>query len=233
MNRQSEIQKVDIGVAPATLSNTNTTGRYFDMSKYGRALFILQTGALASMKVASIYLLEATDASGSDSQTISGSTATITANTNVTVATIDVSSAAATDVVTVNGLAYTMAAATTAASRTWSSIAALASDINDATYGVSGVTATAATTVITLTATDPGETLITLSATNGSGTITVATTQAQAYVDLDASMMDLADGFTHVAPYVESTGAGTVSVAVLRGQPRVTPTQKVADYEIV
>jgi hypothetical protein len=126
MNRQSEVNKLDVGLVGQSISNGNATGRYVDMSKYGRALFHLVGGAMASGTATTITLLEATDASGTGSQTISGSTATITANTNVTKATVTVTSAAATDVITINGLAFTMAAGTTAASLTWSTAAATA-----------------------------------------------------------------------------------------------------------
>lgn len=230
MNRQSEDQKIDIAVVSGALNNTNTTGRYYDMSKYGRALFALNIGAMASAKTANLVVYEATAAAGTSAAQIGS--ATITANTNVTVATVDLSAAAATDVVTINGLDYTFAAASTAASRTFSTPATLAAAVNHATAGVPGITATAATTVVTITATDPGEKLITLTSTAGSGTITVATTQAQAYVDVDAGSMNLADGFTHLGAYVATTANSTVSVALLRGQPRVSPTQMVADYEV-
>jgi hypothetical protein len=230
MNRISEAHKIDIGVVSGALNNTNTTGRFYDMSKDGRALFVLTMGAMAASTTATLTVYEAQDASATGFQTLAAATAT--ANTNVTVATVDLSSAAATDVVTINGLAYTFAAASTAASRTFSTTATLAAAVNHATAGVPGVTATAATSVVTLTATDPGETVITAAATNGSGTITVATTQAILYVEVDAGSMDLADGYTHLGANVATTANSTVNCTLIRGQARVSPTQKVADYGV-
>jgi hypothetical protein len=225
MNGINEALKIDIGVVSQTITNSNDTGRYYDMSKYRRALAILNVGAMAASKAAKIEFYQATDASGTGAKLMTSTAAEITANADVAVATVDLTSAAATDVVTINGVDYTMAAGTTAASYTFSSAAGLAADVNNATYGVAGITASATTSVVTLIATDPGEKLLTVSATNGSGTVTVATTQAVAFSEVDVSSMDLANGFTHLAVKATSTATGGVSVVLVRGDARISPTQ--------
>jgi hypothetical protein len=225
MNGINEALKIDIGVVSQTISNSNDTGRYYDMSKYRRALAILNVGAMAASKAAKIEFYQATDASGTGAKLMTSTAAEITANADVAVATVDLTSAAATDVVTINGVTFTMAAATSAADRKFADAAGLETCINHATYGVDGVTASDAGTVVTVTATDPGEKLLTVSATNGSGTVTVATTQAVAFSEVDVSSMDLANGFTHLAVKATSTATGGVSVVLVRGDARISPTQ--------
>ncbi len=66
-----------------------------------------------------------------------------------------------------------------------------------------GVTATSALGVVTLKATNPGEKLITIA--DPAATITPATTQAQAYVEIDAGSLDIANGFQFVAAKVTTT----------------------------
>jgi hypothetical protein len=225
MNGINEALKIDIGVVSQTITNSNDTGRYYDMSKYRRALAILNVGAMAASKAAKIEFYQATDASGTGAKLMTSTAAEITANADVAVATVDLTSAAATDVVTINGVTFTMAAATSAADRKFADAAGLETCINHATYGVDGVTASDAGTVVTVTATDPGEKLLTVSATNGSGTVTVATTQAVAFSEVDVSSMDLANGFTHLAVKATSTATGGVSVVLVRGDARISPTQ--------
>jgi hypothetical protein len=86
----------------------------------------------------------------------------------------------------------------------------------------------ASTGTITLTSTEPGETLITLAASNA--TFTLATVEAQAYVEIDS--MDLTAGFDHVAPKVTTTSNSIVSVLVLR-EPRNSAAQKVGASAVV
>lgn len=225
--------KIDIGLVPQTVSNTNVTGRYYKMSDARRALAVMNVGALAATKTAKIEFLQATDLAGTSAKAITGAEATVTANTKVAACTLTLASVANGDAITINGVTFTAHTDTTTASKREYSIAgtdtqdaaALAGLINDATYGVPGVTATPANAVITLTVTDPGETTITV--TDAAATITVATTQALAYVELDVSKLDLTNGFEFVAPKVTSTGAGIVGVVLERGECRYTPVQAV------
>lgn len=222
----SDRNKVDIGLVPQTISNTNVTGRYHDMATYRHNLFILTVGVLAATKTAVLQLLEATAVDGTGAQAITPAVATITANTDVAKATVALASAAATDTVTINGLVFTMAASTTAADREFANAAGLVTCVNDASKGVPGVSASAQSTTVTLIAEDPGATLITVEGGNVAGTVVVATVEAIAFVELNSDM--LSEGFTHVAAKVTSTGAGIAGVTLVRGLSRFGVTQKVA-----
>lgn len=235
----SKRHKIDIGLVSQALNNTNATGRYYHHTMWRRALAQLIGAAMAATKTTKIELLQATDASGTGAKAIAGAEATITANTSVTAATLTLATVLATHAVTINGVTFTgHADTTTAATREFAingddtaDAAALAGLINDATYGVTGVTATAALGVITLTATDPGETAITIA--NAAATITAATTQAIAYVELDVAQLDVDAGFDYVAVKVTTTANTVVSVGLLRGEGRYGPEQVVGASALV
>jgi hypothetical protein len=232
--------KVDIGLVGQVINNTNVTGKYFCMNNYRKALAILSIGAMAVDKTAKVEFLQATDAAGTSAKAVTGAEATLTANTGVTVATLTLATVLNTQAVTINGLVFTAHTdTTTAASRQFkidgddtADAAALAGLINHATYGVPGVTATSALGVVTLTATDPGEALITIA--DPAATITPATLQAQAYAEIDVSQLDIAGGFNYVAPKVTTTStAGVCAVTLLRGDGRFEPTQKFAAGKVL
>lgn len=233
MRQLNEGLKVDVAMQIA-LNNTNATSRFFNLAEYGRALFVLTCGALAATKTCALQLVEATDGGGTGAQDITGKLATITANAKVSKATIALATVLNGEAVTINGLTFTgHTDTTTPADREFAisgdntaDAEALAGLINNATYGVPGVTAAAAAGTITLTVTDPGSTYLTIASEDA--TFTIATVEAVAFVEVDASELDLADGFSHVAAKVTSTGNGTVGVTVLRGDARFTPTQYVA-----
>ena len=231
MNRLFEEVKIDIGLVSQALNNTNATGKYHDMSEYRSALGVLNGGAMAATKTSKIELYEAKDVDGTDAQLIAGAAATITANALVTEATVDLTSVANTDVVTINGVSFTKAASTVEASRTFADAAGLVSCVNDATYGVPGVKASANVAVVTLQAVEPGTALITVSKTENAGTIALATTKAQAYVEIEAP--DLSDGYSHVACKVTTTANSVVSAVLLRGKARGEIEQKVGSSAVL
>lgn len=235
MNLLSENMKVDQGLIPMALNNTNTTGRYFKMKGFPRALFILNIGAMAATKTAQLQIMEATDEAGTGGQAIAAAVATVTANTKVKKGTIALASVLNTQTVTitVDGESYTFTAhtdTTTAASRQFkidgddtADAAALAGLINDATYGVPGVTAAADTGTITLTVDEEGDATLTLAASHS--TFTLATVEALAYVEVEN--YTLSAGFTHLAAKVTTTANTVVSVALLRDARELPVTQYV------
>jgi len=236
--------KKDVALVPQTINNTNVTGKYFDMSGHRKALFTALIGAIAATKTVKLEVLQATDATGTGAKGIPSdagqtATATVTANTKVTEMTITLASVSAADTVKINGLTFTAHANTTTASKREFKIdgddtadaAALATLINDDTYGVPGVTATASAAVITLKSTVPGETVITVS--DQSATITPATTQAMAFVEVDVSSLDIANGYQYLAAKVTSTANGIVGVDLNRGDGRFETDQKVGAYASV
>lgn len=236
--------KFDLGLAPQVINNSNATGRYYSVAMVRRLLAILSVGAMAATKTVKIELLQAKDGSGTDAKGIpttaaQAATAQITANTNVTEATLTLATVTNGQIVKINGLTFTAHTDTTAvASRQFAisgddtaDAAELVKCINDGTYGVPGIVATSAAGVVTLKSKSPGEKLITI--TDAAGTITPATTQAQAFVELDVGNLDNANGFEYVAVKVTSTANGSVNALLVGGDGRFEPDQAVAASAIV
>jgi hypothetical protein len=136
-------------------------------------------------------------------------------------------------VVTVNDIDFTKAAATDPTAREFADAAGLVTCINHDTYGVPGVKASAAGAVVTVWSEEPGEVVITLEKTEVAGTITLATTKAQAFVEIDTRQLDKANGFTYVAVKVTTTANSNVAAVLLRGNARYTPEQKVGASAVV
>ncbi len=229
MNRMYEDFKIDTGLASQALNNTNATGRYFPRAGFHKVIAILQGGAMAATKTTKVEFLQAQDASGTGAKGIpsdvaQAAVAEITANTNVTEATIDTTNGANTNTVTINDVVFTQAAATDATKREFQNAAGLVTCINDPTYGVSGASASADGAVVTVQAKPAGGAVFTIT---GHANFTIATTQAQAYVEVENFSLDHANGFTHLAVKVTTTANTVVSAAVLRGYSRDHVTQKV------
>ena len=234
MNKLFEEIKIDIGLKPTSLATTNATGEYFSLADYRKAIAILQVAAMAATKTAVLEVFQATNAAAGSAALLAGATATITANTLVSSATLTLATTLNTHTVIINGLTFLAHTDTTVLASRQFSISGddtadadeLASCINDPDFGVPGVTAVNVTGTITLTSTIPGATLIT--AAQGVGaTITVATLNAQAYVEIDA--LSLSAGFTHVACKVTTDDTILVGATLLRGGQKTGITQKVGD----
>lgn len=222
--------KVDIGLVPQTLSNNNppSTGKYFPMHMFNKALFWLLGGDMAATKTTSIKILQAKDANGTDAKEIKNANATITANTAVTAAKLTLSSVQANDTVTINGVVFTAAAAANAAKQIFAvgtndaaCAASLAEVINAAGLGIKATSSSGDVTVV-------AEDDATITITDASTTIAVATTEAEAFVEVDVGSLDLANGFEYVAAEVSTTANTVVSVTLIRGDARFEPGQDVA-----
>lgn len=242
MKPLSKRDKVDVGLVPQTLNNTNATGKYYRMNMDRKAMAVITVGAMAAGKTAVIELLQATNVAGSNAKGLPSTAgqaakATIEANKGVIIATLTIATAVASNAITINGQTYTaIANGATASGRQWpigaggtadaDSAASLAAIINDVLFGVAGVTASAAGGVITLTATEPGTATITIA--DAAATITPATVQALAYVEVDAAQLDTKNGFEYIAAKVTTTANTVASVVLIRGDSRFEPTQQVA-----
>jgi hypothetical protein len=231
----SETQKIDIALTAASLNGAGT-GAYFAMDKYRKALFVVEVGAMAAAVTSVAQVMQATDAAAGGAKVITNNAATITANTNVAAALLTSAVVhVAGDTYTVNGLTYTAAAADGGStSRTYAigadataSTASLAAKINSAVVGVPGVLAAANVGALTLTADEPGDIAITLSASAGAVGVP-STLRAIAFVECDASFLDSANGFDHVAIRVTNSAATLTGAVLLRGDGRYSPTQYVA-----
>ena len=231
MNRRYEDSKIDIGLVSKALNNTNITGKYHPLGEFRSALAILSGGPMAKTKTTKIELMEAKNAAAGSAQSLSGAEATITANALVTELTITLASVANGETIDINGLTFTAHTdTTTVADREFkidgndtADAVALCVCINDPTYGVPGVTASNAAGVVTLVSTVPGATLIT--AVSGDATFTVATTKAQAYVDIEGLV--LSAGFSHVAVKVTTTANSHIAAVLIRYHSRKAIAQKV------
>jgi len=233
MNKLYEALKVDIGLPPTSLASTNATGCYFSLAEYRKALAVLNAAAMAATKTCKLEIYEAEDAAGTGAQLLTSASVTITANTDVTSLTLALASVLAADTVTINGITFTAHGTTTTLANREFSISGndtadgteLAACINDATYGVPGVTATNNAGTLTLVSTVPGATTITAS-TSGA-TVTIATVRAQAYIEVDS--LSLSDGFTHIACKVTTDATIVAGAVLLRGASRKGIDQAVAD----
>jgi len=237
MQRFSELSRMILGLTPQALDNDNVTGPWIPFKHGGYLRAWLIGGAMAAAKTTKIELLQATDAAGSDVKAVKDQgdvamAATITANTLVTEATVDLTAAAATDKVTVNGIVFTMAGATDASKREFADAAGLVTCVNHATYGVPGVSGSANGAVVTLVSDPIGETAITVVGTNVAGTVTVATVSAQAFVEIPAGLLDIHNGFYWVAAKVTSTATTVVGVVLDFYPSRWTPVQAVGAEDV-
>lgn len=236
MNRQSEAVKYDLAVRPASLATTSATSLYFDMRHHRRAVALFTAGQAAAAATIACQLREAQDAAGTGAQDLSGALATITANTSATKVTLTLATVLAADAVTINGITFTAHATTTTASSRQFSISGadgadateLASVINNATYGVPGVTASVNSATITLISTIPGDTLISI--TNAASTITAATMEAVGYVEIEKG--SLSDGYTHVAVKLTTSGTVIAGATLLRSEPLFPVDQAVAASKV-
>lgn len=232
-NKMFEGMKIDIALLPTAALNGNATGVYYDMADFRKGIAILQVGAIAASFTSKIEVFQAKNSAALDAKLLTGATATITANTNVTSLTLALATVLNTHTIVINGLTFTAHTDTTAVALRQFAING-AGDTDDAdqlviclmdpVYGVPGVTATNNAGVVTLISTIPGGTVIT--AAQGVGaTITVGTVKGQAFVEFDA--LTLESGFTHVATKVTTTSAQAVSAILLRGGQRKEIAQKV------
>jgi len=237
MNKLSDVLKVDVGLASMSRTSGSSTGAYYRMDTFRKALFIVNVAAMALTNTVIAQVYQATDAAAGSANVITKATATIAANTKVKAATITLATFTAANVVVINGLTFTAhATVTTLANREFSisgddtaDAVELCKCINDATYGVPGVLASSALGVVTLTAIEPGDNYLTVV---GVTTIGVAATlRADAFIEVNASDLDLANGFDHVAIMLTTNATLLVGSDLVRGGARDTPTQYVAASE--
>jgi len=237
MNKLSDNLKIDVAVPSMSRTSGNTTGAYYRMDNFRKSLFVFDVGAMALTNTVIGQVYQATDAAAGSEKVITKATATIAANTKVKAAKITLATFTNASVVVINGITFTgHTNTTTLASREFSvsgddtaDAVELCKCINDATYGVSGVLASSALGVVTLTATEPGDNYLTVV---GVTTIGVAATlRADAFIEIDASDLDTANGFDHVALNIATNATLLVGGTLLRGDERYSPTQYVAASE--
>lgn len=223
MKQLAKRNKVDIALVSQDINNTNVTGRWYKMDQGRKALVIATISSMAAGTTATLDILQAQDGAGTGSKAISGATATVTANTNVTEMTVTYGTPTAGDTITVNGVILTCAASTDTTAKTFADAAGLTSCIN---INCAGLTATNSSGTITIKVTDAGSAVITASKTGTA--LTLATTQVILYVEVDVSSLDVANNFYYVAAKFTTTANTDLSVVIERGDARWEPVQYVA-----
>lgn len=232
MSRLIDEKKIDVGFKPTSLASTNETGPYFPVDKYRKICFAIYAAAMVTGSSIAAQIMQATDSAGTSAKVVTNALATITADTKVKAATITLATCTAGSEIVINGLTFTAHASTTTVADREFSISGdntadageLVTCINDATYGVPGVTASNDAGVVTLVCDEPGEGYITVV---GVATIAVAATlYADSAVEIDASELDSNNDFDHVALKL-TTASGTIIVGAMlfRGGCRYSPTQ--------
>jgi hypothetical protein len=227
----NERLKVDVGIPAQAINSTNVTGAYFSLRDYSRIMFVLICGAIAAAKTAVLEALQydGSAAKGIPSDAAQAAKGTATANAKATSVTITLDEAIATDAVTVNGKTFEFVASNPTGDQVLlgADDTASAKNLADAiTEKCPGLKATSALGVVTVVSDDPGS--VTIDAASADTTVTIATVSAIAYVEVDASSLDLANGFLTVAPKVTTNDNITCAVFVIRADPRMTPEQAVA-----
>ena len=231
--------KIDTALVPTAAANGAFTGPYYSMRGWRKALFVANFGLRAAAATTILQAVQATSVAGAGSKPIVGLTCTATANSGAESVTLTLNAVQVADAIVINGLTYTAAAAPVLASRVFdqsgddtADAVSLAAAINHATAGVPGITATPNAAVVTLTVTNPGETVITIGAV--AATITPATIRGTAYVEVDASMLDIAGGFDCIALTLTNSAATPTSAVLIRGRGRYSARQFVAaaDYAV-
>ncbi len=249
----SERLKFDVGLIGQTINNSNATGPYYDMRGWTKAALVCLDGASIVNKVTKVEFLQATDDAGtgakvvkqSNSSTGTESSASNTAAaaklSNVTKATITLSSAANGETLTItdtDGTDYVFTAhtdTTTKANREFKidgtdaqDATALYGCLTDATYGVPGLSFADSTSgVITVTVADDGEGTFSVE-TDAVTHMVPAIVEQLLYSEIDVGDLDLSGGFYYVACKVTKAGNGIVGATLIRQTGDFPPEQAAA-----
>lgn len=250
--------KADVGLIGQTINNSNATGPYYDMRGWRKAAAVCIDGANVVNKVTKLEFLQATAAAGTGAKAVkqansstgtessASNTAAATKLSNVTKATVTLTSAANGEKLTItdtDGTDYVYTAhtdTTTAASRQFKIDGTDAQDatalyglLTHATYGVPGLSFADSTSgAITITVKDAGE-----------GTFSVATSAVTHLIpaiveqvlvsEVDVGDMDLAGGFYWLAVKVTKAGNGVVGATLLREKGDYPPEIAAAESTVL
>lgn len=103
----------------------------------------------------------------------------------------------------------------------------IAAILNNATYGVPGLYASASSTNVTCRAVEPGENMFSVTSSSTTN-ISMATTKAIGIAEINASSLTLSSSFTHVAINVNNQiSAWTSAVIIRKGRRSHMPVQMV------
>jgi len=216
MHDIAESTKVDCAVYPQ-VGATSLTGEWFRMTTFAKALFVAQVWGQHDGDDVTLAVYEATDATGSGESQL-GATITMAQGVNITMCTATMASVSVDDTIIITpstftgqgaltagtALTFTAKAAESLANRQFNQAStdtacatSLAACINDATYGIPGVLATANAAVVTLTMDEPGDGTFTIVESHTTR-IAVEDYIQQAHFEVAVQDMDRDNNFTHV-----------------------------------
>ena len=257
MRRLSQDIKVDVAISPVQATSSVTSPYFkldnYDRALFVWNITPVGASAVVTTSIATIY--QAKDASAATSAAaLSSSTAIISLGTKATEFTITPATLSAADTFSVTGydingdavtaLTFTAAdggtAGATASDREFSindtaagtgivsnACTQIAAILNNATYGVPGLYASASSTNVTCRAIEVGENMFTLTSSSTTN-LTMATTKAIGMCEVNASSLTLSSDFTHVAININNQiSAWTSAICIRAGRKRHMPIQMV------
>lgn len=224
----------------ASAGNTNTD-RFYEPTIERKLCFVvtgvsedqLINGTLLEGETVTLALLEATSAAGAGARAVTDRdavaiTTTITGAVNTVQAILTHGAYAATDDFTLNGVNFTYDVAgydATLRPRSYANRAEIVTAVNAHFTDITASAGTAATAVL-FTSTNPGQVGITLTEDIIDGGAFAASTHIIGYVDVDASQLDVANGFRFAGINIlNGSVAGDISFncMVLMGDARYNP----------
>jgi len=235
MKKLEESVKVDVALKPVSLASGTSTGAYFPMKKWGRAIFVVTAAAMAKAKTVAAQVMQATDALGTGAKVITNALATIVSPTKATEVTVTATTVVDGNVITIASLKRTQiftcedttpdasAGEFASGADDTAAMANLATVIN---LLMPELRAVGAVNVLTLTSREPGEQVISVSAETG--TMVPAVVEAVAYVEVEEGFLDHENDFDHVAIKVTTDATIVVGADCVRGEGKFSPTQAVA-----
>lgn len=249
MKRVEEDTKLDMALEPQT-GQTAQTGIWFNMNFFRRALFQFSCQGQTDGQSMEFKVYEALNSAGGTPLQL-GATQTLTQGVKVNRAQIVVTGGSTIDetlkitmykqvgsgLVAQDELTFTAKGAQDLTARQWDQsgtvaqeATSLAACINDATWGVDGLTATVATATVTLEPSEPGEGVFTYTESSA-GELVAADILQQGYFSVDVD--ELTALYDYVGARVASVDATTeFACALLRTRARHEPQpQSVAAYD--
>ena len=238
-------------IRPQT-GSTAYNGEYFSMEKFAKAWMVVHANGQLNGADMVLKVYEAVDATGSGTPQQLGADITMAQGIKLTMAiiTVDAGNSTVDDtfIITpytfVNGvvtagtaLTFTAKAAESLANRQFDQSGTAAEEatsigacINDATYGIPGVLATVADTVVTLTMDEPGDGMFTIVESNVTALVVTDLVQ-QADLEVAVQDLDRDDDFTHIQARLSGVASGdVVSVTLIRAVPGYQPVGQVSAY---
>jgi len=240
--------KIDTALQ-ATTNATSLTGPYFSMTQYAKALFLITAQGPTDGETLDFKVYQALNAAGGTPLQL-GATISMAQGIKLAEASITMNSPDVDDTIIIQpysfvggtltagtALTFTAKAAESLSSRqydqsgsTTAQATSLAACINDATYGVPGVLASASSAVVTLTADEPGECLFTITESDTAKTVVLDLVQQAAF---EVAVQDLTrdSDYTHVGARVSGVDATTEFAAVIiRAMPGYGPVNQAVAY---